>query len=232
MLPESEQHILLIEDDIKLAAMIKQFLGSEGFRVTALEQGEHSTKIIRKYHPDLVILDVMLPGIDGISVCQQIKQVSKTPIIMLTAKGDDMTEIMAMNVGADGYLNKPVRPHVLLAHIKSILRKSPSLSEESSSHLIQVQDLQINKNSYQLKKSGDTINLTAGEFELLVLLANNISKPVNREYISNQLNGINYDGQGRAIDIRISQLRKKLDDEVPPYKYIKTVRNQGYVLVK
>ncbi len=231
MTTSTEKLILLIDDDTTLLNMMSQFLNSEGFKVATHHRGNDAVEIVKTTQPDLLVLDVMLPGMDGVEICKEIKQSLTIPILMLTAKGDDFTEIMAMNWGADTYLNKPVRPHVLLAHINALLRKTES---EHNDTMVtwSVQDLDIHEESYQVFKSGTEVTLTAGEFQLLALLASQAGRPVDRDTITQSLKGIPYDGQDRSFDLRISNLRKKLDDEIPPYKYIKTVRNKGYLLVK
>jgi len=226
-----KQKITLVEDDIELAKMIQSFLICEGFEVSWKENGLEAVDHILKIQPDLVILDVMLPGIDGVEVCRRIRDEFSNPVLMLTAKDDDLSEITALNTGADGYLNKPVRPHILLAHIKALLRRNKASSKLHNSSVIQVQDLSINLDAYLLIKEDQEINLTSGEFQLLAILAKSSGIPVSRDELYQQLRGIEYDGVDRSIDLRVSSLRKKLDDDIPPYRYIKTIRAKGYLLV-
>lgn len=227
----AKKHILLIDDDHKLSDMIAQFLESMNYKVSIFDKGNGAINAVKRAQPDLIVLDVMLPGLDGVEICRQIKLEDDIPILMMTAKGDDMTEIMAMNFGADAYLNKPVRPHVLQAHISAMLKKQTKLQTDDQ-NVLEIQDLKINKESYQVYKNDEEVSLTAGEFQLLLLLAENTGHPIGREELLKELKGMDYDGLDRSIDIRVSNLRKKLDDEIPPYKYIKTIRNQGYLLVK
>lgn len=226
----SPHRITLVEDDHDLAHMIQAFLISEGFDVAWVDNGLEAVESILRQQPDLVIMDIMLPGIDGVEVCRRIREGFSHPILMLTAKDDDLSEVAALNTGADGYLTKPVRPHVLLAHITANLRRKPSAAEDDQ-HGIQVQNLIINRKAYTLHKDDQEIVLTSGEFELLAILIESSGVPVSRDSLYQQLRGIEYDGIDRSIDLRISSLRKKLDDDVPPYRYIKTVRGQGYLLV-
>ncbi len=225
-------NIILVEDDAELAGMVKTFLTSEGFQVNWIDNGTDAVEQILLEKPDLVVLDIMLPGMDGIEVCQQIHRHGNCPVLMLTAKDDDLSEVASLNMGADGYLNKPVRPHILLAHIKALLRRSSntSLQEKTDRHVIEVQDLQINQEAYQLYKSDEEIHLTSGEFQLLSLLAQQAGRPMSRDLLYQQIRGIEYDGMDRSLDLRISSIRKKLDDDIPPYQYIKTVRGKGYLL--
>jgi DNA-binding response OmpR family regulator len=223
--------ITLIEDDQELAQMIQVFLSSEGFDVSWADDGLDAVKLILQEKPDLVVLDIMLPSIDGVEVCRRIREQFSNPVLMLTARDDDLSEVAALNTGADGYLNKPVRPHILLAHINALLRRNSDSSTTTNDNLIHIQDLAINPKAYTLHKESKEITLTSGEFQLLIILAKNQSIPVNRDDLYKQLRGIEYDGMDRSIDLRISSLRKKLDDGIPPYRYIKTVRGQGYLLV-
>ena len=229
----SSQKIILVEDDHELAKMMQSFLISEGFEVSWADNGIDAVALVIKESADLAVLDIMLPGIDGVEVCRQIRTKGFTfPILMLTAKDDDLSEVTSLNIGADGYLNKPVRPHILLAHIKSLLRRSqaghPSLIDNSYT---QIQDLAINLKKLSLRKEGKEISLTSGEFELLAILVKSNGIPVNRDVLYQQLRGIEYDGIDRSIDLRVSSLRKKLGDDITPYRYIKTVRGKGYLLV-
>jgi DNA-binding response OmpR family regulator len=226
--------ITLVEDDIELAQMIQAFLNSEGFEVSRSDNGLDAVEFILQENPDLVVLDIMLPGIDGVEVCRRIRNSFNNPVLMLTAKDDDLSEVASLNTGADNYLNKPVRPHVLLAHIKALLRRSqltPNTSKENS-ELLQVQDLSINLSAYLLHKDNQEINLTSGEFQLLTILAEDIGTPVSRNELCQKLRGIEYDGIDRSIDLRVSSIRKKLNDDIPPYRYIKTLRGKGYVLIQ
>ncbi len=224
--------VTLVEDDIELAKMIRSFLISEHYEVSWADNGLDAVDLILNEQPDLVVLDIMLPGIDGVEVCQQIRDKEfNSPVLMLTAKDDDLSEVSALNIGADGYLNKPVRPHILLAYIKALLRRNETSTKPKNSGVLQVQDLSINLDAYLVHKAEMEINLTSGEFQLLAILAKSSGVPVSRDDLYQQLRGIEYDGIDRSIDLRISSLRKKLDDDIAPYHYIKTVRAQGYLLV-
>jgi len=226
--------LALIEDDHDLANMIKAFLSSEGFDVSWADNGLDGVDLILKEQPDLVVMDIMMPGIDGVEVCRRIRDADfSSPILMLTAKDDDLSEVTSLNSGADGYLNKPVRPHILLAHIKSLLRRNnQSTGANKDNNIIEVQDLSINLKTYTLKKEDKELSLTSGEFELLAILVKSDGVPVSRDDLYQQLRGIEYDGIDRSIDLRVSSLRKKLNDDIVPYHYIKTVRGKGYLLVR
>ena len=224
--------ILLVEDDAELAELIQDYLSSEQFSIDWVDNGLDAVERILGEQPDLVILDYMLPGLNGLEVCKQVIHCYSGPILMLTAKDDDMLEVASLNLGALGFLKKPVRPHILLAHIKAHLRMVEKRLERrtgGSAPLI-VQDLSIDQTALRAKLAGIDLALTSAEFELLLLLARNVGKPLSRDLISQSLRGLEYDGLDRTIDMRISSLRRKLGDEEPPYRYIKTVRGKGYLL--
>ncbi|MCF6189000.1 MAG: response regulator transcription factor [Cocleimonas sp.] len=231
MTPKKTYKIILVEDDAELANMIQTFLTSEGFDVIWVDNGLLAVDHILSDKPDLVVLDIMLPGLDGVEVCRQIRQDFNNPVLMLTAKDDDFSEVSSLNTGADGYLNKPVRPHILLAHINALLRRNQSTSVNNNVDKIHIQNLTINLKAYTLHIDDQEINLTSGEFELLSVLVKSNGIPVSRDDLYQQLRGIEYDGIDRSIDLRVSSLRKKMDDDIPPYRFIKTVRSKGYLLV-
>ncbi len=222
-------HIVLIEDDWALSEMMASFLEHEGFRISRAHDGEEGVALVAKEKPDLVVLDIMMPLMDGVEVCRRIRPDLQGFIVMLTARDDDLTRVAALNTGADSYLVKPIRPHVLLAHIQALFRRSNQTRSEKG--IIHVQDLEIDKGAFRLTRGEKEIPLTSGEFQLLLLLAESKGVPLNRDILYQELRGIEYDGIDRAIDLRISSLRKKLNDNIPPYRYIKTVRNKGYLLV-
>ncbi len=224
-------NIVLIEDDLELGVMIQDYLEQEGFCVHWLQDGINVVEKLPTLSPSLVILDMMLPEIDGIEICRLIKKSYQTLVVMLTAKGDDMTEVAALNTGADAFLNKPIRPHVLLAHINAMLRLKPTTNTEIDDHWVTVQNIKINTQTLQLFKNDEEVILTSGEFQLIKLLASQVGKVVNMDVLYKSLRGMQYDGSDRSLDLRISSIRRKLNDDQPPYCYIKTIRGQGYLLV-
>lgn len=224
--------LVLVEDDSELNRMYSEFLTNEGFSVTALLRGSNAIQTILEVEPDVVILDIMLPDIDGIQICREIQQVYQCPIIMLTAKDDDFIEVTTLQQGADRYLTKPIRLHVLLANIQASLRFKESPTHSVREPGLTVQDLCLDKEAFRITQSGRDLELTTAEFEVMALLMESAGLPVNREQLYQSTRGIEYDGLDRAIDLRISTLRKKLSDEDPPYRYIKTVRGKGYLLSK
>lgn len=223
--------IVLVEDDRKLAKMIQQFLEREGYEVCWFSQGNTAVDHILTTNPDLIVLDIMLPGIDGVEICRRIRQGYANPVLMMTAKDDDLTEVSAMNTGADSYLTKPVRPHRLLAHIRALMRRQAGEYCQQLPHVKQIQDLTIDLQAMSVVRGTEKIALSSGLFQLLSVLTEHVGTVVSRDRLYRQLRGMEYDGVDRSIDLRLSALRKKLGDDVPPFQYIKTLRGQGYLLI-
>lgn len=221
-------HILLVEDDLRLAKLIEQFLQQNNFKVTVLTTGENAPEIILKHQPDLVILDIMLPKMDGFTICKTLRKSFTQPIIFLTAKDSDFDHVLGLEIGADDYIIKPVVPHVLLAHINVVLRRSQQV-KTSENQDITIGELTILKKARQVFYRKQLVDLTSHEFELLWLLARHAGEPLSRDLIHNAMIGREYDGLDRSVDVRISRLRKKLhDDPSTPYKII-TVWGKGYL---
>ncbi len=225
--------IVLVEDDQRLADLIATYLQSEYFEVSCVSRGDLALDTILAAQPDLVILDLMLPGKDGLEICQSLRPGFTRPIIMITAKNDDITEVSALNLGIDDFIAKPLRPHVLLARINALLRRRVFISEDGAAEeLIRVRDLELNIPNRVALKNQSALELTDAEFDLLLIFLRNAGKVLNRDELFTSLRGIEYDGIDRSLDQRVCTLRKKLDDSEPPYKYIKSVRGQGYLFIK
>ena len=225
------ERILVVEDDIELARMICDFLSDEGFLVEHIADGAEAIDCINSTPPDLVVLDMMLPGADGLEVVQQVRDQFGGVILMLTARGDDLTEINSLNRGADAFLDKPVRPHILLAHIRANLRRQrePVVVEEG---LIDVHDLRVDTRRREAFINGESMTITSMEFDLLQYFCERLGEVVTRDDLYQAFRRTEYDGFDRSMDMRISTLRKKMDDDAPPYRYIKTVRGKGYLLAR
>lgn len=226
----TECRILLVEDDPELASMVADFLTPHGFVVSTEGRGDRAVERIRGEEHDAVILDVNLPGLDGFSVCRLVRADFNGPILILTARGDEVDEVVGLEVGADDYLAKPFRPRVLLARLRANLRKLMGSLGEQSSNRITIGTLVVDAGQRAVEISGQEIKLTSAEFELLWLLAENVGQVVSRRDIYQRIHGVDYDGMDRSIDLRISRLRKKLgDDPINPQR-IKAVRSIGYLL--
>lgn len=222
--------ILLVEDDIALAQWTEDFLENEGFSVTHLADGLSVAATISAGKHDLLLLDLMLPGLNGIEVCKQVREFSQVPIIMLTARVDEIDEIIGLEVGANDYITKPVKPRVLLARIKSALRTASLHNQSESSDLV-FGGLEIHKVSKRVILNGKNITLTTGLFDFLCLLAENAGEVVSREKVFQELKSREYDGLDRRFDVMVSNLRKLLDDNIEDKERIKTVWGKGYLFV-
>lgn len=221
--------ILLVEDDVRLALMIKDFLTPEGFEVTIEGRGDAAVARILNESPEAVVLDVNLPGMDGISVCRTVRSKYAGPILILTARGDEVDEIICLEVGADDFMAKPVRPRVLLARIRAHLRKT-SVTESQTQQKLKIGPLLIDAGRRTLEVEGAVVDLTTAEFDLLWHLAENTGKVLSREDIYQHIHGFRYDGMDRSIDLRVSRLRKKIGDDPNCPQRIKSIRGVGYLL--
>ena len=226
----SEPHILLVDDDESLNRLVQQYLEGQGFRVSVVTDGIAAVQAIDQHAPDLVILDLMLPGQDGLSVCREVRPRYSGAILMLTALDDDIDEVAGLETGADDYLSKPVRPRVLLARIRALLRRGESSVVSNSVDEITTAHLVINQSSRTLTVEDATVDVTDAEFALLWLLAEHKGQVLSRDDINKNLRGLEHDGYDRSIDLRVSRLRKKIGDDSKEPKIIKSVRGQGYLL--
>lgn len=222
----SGEHILVVEDDASLAAWISDYLCEHGFQVSVANRGDVAVELIEADMPDLVVLDIMLPAKNGFDVCKEVRRFYPRPILMMTARTEELDEVLGLELGADDYVSKPVKPRVLLARIKALLRRGTDQENLSTRVFGQ---LRIDATSKTVSIDDEVVAMSVNEFEVLWLLASQAGKVVSRSELFSQLRGIDYDGFDRSIDIRISRLRKKLqDDPDHPYK-IKTVRGKGYL---
>ncbi|WP_019616859.1 winged helix-turn-helix domain-containing protein [Psychromonas ossibalaenae] len=238
---EERLRILLVEDDQRLAGLIRDYLQMQGFEVLIEERGDTACRRILKENPDLLILDLMLPGKGGHAVCQSVRAKYHGPILILTACEDDMEQVVGLELGADDYVKKPIEPRVLLARIRALLRrvendinqkKSTATPHSEPSEDINFGGLRICRSSHTVFLDNELIELTTTEFKLLCFLAANAGRALEREMIFSAIRGIDYDGLDRSIDIAVSRLRKKLEVDPSVPKRIKTLWGQGYVFVK
>ncbi len=234
--PDKKPKIILVEDDERLAALVVEYLEQHELEVSVQYRGDTAVKEIIESNPDLVILDVMLPGMDGLQVCKFVRQEIDSPIIMLTAKTDDIDQVLGLEFGADDYITKPVQPRILLARIRALLRRTSAVNHFDKNKTLANNELifneiRINKTSRQLYIHDKPIELTNTEFELLWLLANNAGEILSRDKILASLRGIGYNGLNRSTDITISRLRKKLGDTEQSSQKIKTIHRKGYMFV-
>lgn len=236
---EERQRILLVEDDQRLAGLIRDYLELQGFEVLIEGRGDTAPGRILKENPDLLILDLMLPGKDGLAVCQAVRSEYHGPILILTAREDDMDQVAGLELGADDYVKKPIEPRVLLARIRALFRRMEKsvCQNKSAASFIPEEDLRfggliICRSSHTAFLDNEPIELTTTEFDLLSLLATNAGRILDRDLLFSAMRGIDYDGLDRSIDIAISRLRKKLEIDPAEPKRIRTIWRQGYLFVK
>lgn len=228
------KHIMLVEDDMSLAEWFGDYLGEQGYLVTVANRGDVAIELIGSDQPDLVILDIMLPVKDGFEVCQAIRPFYHGPILMMTARDHETDEVLGLELGADDYVVKPVKPRVLLSRIKALFRRisSADIAPEPDQNKITFGKLTIDANSRTTTLAGAKVAISSNEFDVLWQLAQAADTLVSRKALVIERRGIDYDGFDRSIDILISRIRKKLgDDASNPYR-IKTVWGKGYLFVK
>lgn len=228
--------ILIVEDDLRLASLIREYLLRQGFEVSTETRGDDAIERIAEHSPDLVVLDLMLPGKDGLDVCREIRPHFSGPIMMLTARDEDTDQVVGLELGADDYVTKPVEPRVLLARIRALLRRSgngahPTGNPAQAVNELAFGQLSLDKSSRTATLDAREVELTTNEFELLWLLASHAGETLDRDRILSRLRGIGYDGMDRSVDISISRLRRKLHDKPEKPARIKTVRGKGYLFV-
>ena len=233
--PANIAHVFVVEDDESLAALVEDYFTLQGFTVTIEPRGDLAVERILQAKPDAVILDIMLPGKNGIEVCRELRQHSQLPVIMLTARTDEVDQIVGLEVGADDYICKPVKPRLLLARVNAMLRRSAITAAQpennQSANVISIGELSINKLKQEVTFSGEVVDFTTSEFNLLTLFASHADQVLSRDELLNSLRGFGYDGMDRTVDMLVSKLRKKLgDNPSKPFK-IKTVWRKGYLFV-
>jgi two-component system OmpR family response regulator/two-component system response regulator RstA len=225
--------ILLVEDDERLAGLTAEYLTRNDLDVSIEPRGDTAEARILSEQPDLVILDVMLPGKDGFEVCRAVRPQFRGVILMLTARDEDFDQILGLELGADDYIAKPVQPRVLLARIKALLRRLPTNAEASNDNeSLAFGQFRISQATRTAQLGSNQIDLTTAEFDLLWLLASHAGNVLSRDDLLQELRGIGFDGLDSSIDARISRLRKKLNDDPENPTRIKTVRGKGYLFSK
>ncbi|MCF6290926.1 MAG: response regulator transcription factor [Desulfobacterales bacterium] len=229
----AKKTILIVEDDEDIQQLVSYNLIKSGFGVECAESGEQALELVRERRTDLIIIDIMLPGMDGLEVCRTLRsdsRLAKTPIIMLTAKGEERDVITGLDLGADDYVTKPFSPKILISRIKSVLRRraeSASALAEQGNEVITIHDLRIDPGRHEVTLAGRRINLTPTEFAILRLLAKRAGWVFTRQQIIDAVRGYDYLITPRAMDVQVFSLRKKLGDTG---RKIETVRGVGYRL--
>ena len=223
------EKILIIDDDIQLAELIVEFLESFNYDIYTKHTPEEGLAFLNKTGADLIILDIMLPGMDGFQVLRKIRENLTTPVIMLTARGEVTDRIVGLELGADDYLSKPFEPRELLARIQSILRRSQSPG--SMVDFIEFDFLTINKLKQEVLLEGEVVHLSTTEYEALLLFAENPGQVLDREQLVENLRGITWQSYDRSVDVLVSRLRNKLGETPSNIRFIKTVHGVGYKFI-
>ena len=222
------KRILLVDDEPLILKGLRYTLEQEGYEILTATDGEEALKVFNEHHVDMILLDVMLPKMDGIEVCQRIRENSNVPIIMLTAKGEDMDKILGLEYGADDYMTKPFNILEVKARIKTIFRRTAMTQRDSGQRIITVRDMQLNLNNRSVTVGGKEVNLTAKEFDLLQLFATNRGKVFSRENLLETIWKYDYLGDLRTVDVHIRRLREKIERVPSQPEYIFTKWGVGY----
>ena len=225
---EERPSVVLVEDEEDLASAIEEYLRRNGFDVTHCRSGESGAASILSSRPDAVVLDLMLPGIDGFEVCRRVRAEYGGAILMLTARDEDIDEVAGLETGADDYVRKPVRPRVLLARLQALLRRRDTASNSGVPNELSVGQLVLTPSSHTAKLGGTALDLTTAEFEVLHYLVRYAGTVVDRGRLYKEVRGFPWDGVDRSVDLRVSRLRRKLGEQGS--EIIRTVRGTGYLL--
>jgi len=223
------ERILLIEDDTRLAAMVSDYLGEAGFRVTHAANGKSGLALHGRDAFDAIVLDLMLPDINGLEVCRQVRAQADTPILMLTARGDAMDRVVGLEMGADDYLHKPFEPRELLARLRAILRRQRGGAKRD---VLRFGALEIDRDAREVRLAGSARPLTSYQFALLLALAEHAGRVMSREALMDLLKGEAFEAFDRSIDVHISRIRAAIETDPKKPRRVVTVRGAGYVFAK
>lgn len=225
-----ELRVLLVEDDEALRFTVAHNLKREGYTVLTAARGDDALRAAREHHPDLIVLDIMLPGVDGLQVCRLLRRDSKVPIILLTALGGESDRVIGLDTGADDYLAKPFGMRELMARVRALLRRSaPEAASELPSETVTADDLTIDLARREVRKSGSVLKLKPLEFELLLFFMQHPAKVFTREQILAKVWGDDFFGGARTVDVHVRWLRQKIERDAAEPTRIKTVRGSGYL---
>jgi two-component system phosphate regulon response regulator OmpR len=235
-MPENKQRILVVDDDRRLRELLNRYLAEQGFAVKAVEGAEAMDKALAREGFDLIVLDLMLPGEDGLSICRRLRGTKDAiPIVMLTAKGDDVDRIVGLEMGADDYLPKPFNPRELVARINAVLRRRaappPPGAPSGEEGVVEFGSVSVNLATRTLTQAGKTAALTTGEFAVLKALVQHPRQPLSRDRLMELARGREYEVFDRSIDVQVSRLRKLVEDDHSKPRYIQTVWGFGYVFI-
>jgi two-component system alkaline phosphatase synthesis response regulator PhoP len=222
----AKEKILVVDDERNIVELLKYNLEKEGYEVLSAYDGFEAVNIAKQDRPDLIILDIMLPGQGGLEVCRILRKETKIPIIMATAKGEEIDKILGLELGADDYVTKPFSPRELVARVKAVLRRTSSKTEEKDELVFE--DLTINLVKHEVRLKGEEVDLKPKEFDLLKLLATNPGKVFTRDFLLEQLWGYDYLGDTRTVDVHMRRLRQKIEEDAANPRFLKTVHGIGY----
>jgi len=221
--------ILVVDDDPRLAALVAEYLGEAGFRVSVVPDGRTGLERLKRERYDAVVLDLMLPGVDGLEVCRRLRATSDVPVLMLTARGQAMDRVVGLEMGADDYLPKPFEPRELLARLRAILRRRES---GRASMVLRFGRLEIDRDARTVRVEGRERSLTGHQFSLIVALAENAGRVLSREALMDLVGGDSLEAFDRSIDVHVSRIRAAIEDEPKRPRRILTVRGAGYVFAR
>lgn len=225
-------HVLVVDDDIELCGLVQEYLAAEGFTVKAVHDGERGLAEALSNAYALVVLDVMLPGINGFEVLRRIRSVSKAPVLLLTARGEDVDRIVGLEIGADDYLPKPFNPRELVARIRAILRRTKPSEADEPPQILKVGDVELDPATRSVHRAGKPVDLTSVEFNLLEVLLREAGRVVTRERLVNAVLSRKFMPFDRSIDMHVSKVRRKLGDSEENGDHIKTIRGVGYMFAR
>ena len=224
----ANERILIVDDDTNICELLRLYLEKDGFQTDIVTDGIKAIEVFNSVNPDLVLLDIMLPGMDGWQICREIRKSSQTPIIMLTAKGETFDKVLGLELGADDYITKPFETKEVIARIKAVLRRSSSMSAGAeATKEVNFDKLSINLTNYELKVDGKAIDTPPKELELIFHLANNPNRVYTRDQLLDEVWGFEYYGDSRTVDVHVKRLREKLEGVSDKWE-LKTVWGVGY----